>query len=351
MSNNLDVVLPAEGLWRGSETQGIEQFTINLDPSAATTLEQAAVHLASKKGEVTEATKEDLPLGELEETIKKVRHEILEGTGMVLLKGFPVESLSSREIAFFFWGVGLRLGKAVSQSVMGERLGHVIDATDTDPHARAYRNRTELTPHTDPTDILAFLCLYPGATGGVSHFVSALTIYQEIKKNNPDVLKALQHGFHYHRFGEQELDCPEITPWRVPVFSESERKLSCRYVKEFIEIAADEDPNSALSDEQKEALRVFESTAQREDLRLTFTLQPGETIFANNYTVLHARTAFTNHPERKRELLRLWLTATPTRPVVKDIFLYERAHNGGEHGIVPQPGQIPSFASQFDQKN
>ena len=35
MSNNLDVVLPTEGLWRGTETQGIEDFTINLDPSAA----------------------------------------------------------------------------------------------------------------------------------------------------------------------------------------------------------------------------------------------------------------------------------------------------------------------------
>ncbi len=351
MVKNLDVVLPTEGLWKGSETQGIKDFTIDIDLPAASTLEQAAIRLASKEGKVTDATQEDLPLGDLGEIIEKVRYEILEGTGMVLLKGFPVERLSSQEIAFFFWGIGLRLGKAVSQSVMGERLGRVIDATDVDPHARAYRNRTELTPHTDPSDILSFLCLYPGATGGISHFVSSLTIYEEIKKNNPDMLEALQRGFHYHRFGEQEPDCPDVTPWRVPVYSEKEGKLSCRYVKEFIEIAADEDPNAALSKEEKEALKVFESTAQREDLRLTFTLQPGETIFANNYTVLHARTAFTNYPERKRELLRLWLTATPTRPVVKELFLYERAHNGGEHGIVPQSGQIPSFASRFDQKN
>ena len=351
MSKNFDVVLPTEGLWKGSETKGIEDFAVSLDFLAVSTLEQAAIRLASEHCQVTDARQEDLPLGELEETIERVRHEILEGTGMVLLRGFPVERLSSREIAFFLWGIGLRLGKAVSQSVMGERLGHVIDATDVDPHARAYRNRTELTPHSDPSDMLAFLCLYPGATGGVSHFVSSLTVYEEIRQNNPETLEALQRGFHYHRFGEQEPDCPEITPWRVPVYSEKEGKLSCRYVKEFIEIAADEDPDAALSTEEKEALEIFEATAQRQDLRVTFTLQPGEAIFANNYTVLHARTAFTNSSDRKRELLRLWLTATPTRPVVKEIFLYERAHNGGEHGIVPQPGQIPSFASRFDQKN
>ena len=351
MSNNLDVVLPTEGLWRGTETQGIEDFTINLDPSATSTLEQAAIHLASKEGEVTDATQHDLPLDELEETIEKVRNEILNGTGMVLLRGFPVDRLSSREIAFFFWGIGLGLGTAVSQSVMGEKLGHVIDTTDIDPHARAYRNRTELTPHTDPSDILAFLCIYPGATGGISHFVSSLTIYEEISKNNPEVLEILQRGFHYHRFGEQEPDCPDITPWRIPVFSVNQGKLSCRYVKEFIEIAADENPQAVLSTEEKEALEIFETTAQREDLRVTFTLQPGELILANNYTVLHARTAFTNHPERKRELLRLWLTTKPTRLVVKEIFIYERAYNGGEHGIVPQPGQKPSFASRFDQRN
>ena len=347
----LDANLPAESLWRGSETHGIEDFVINLDPVAASTLEKAATDLASKEGEVTDATKQDLPLGDLKETVEKVRNEILNGTGMVLLRGFPVDRLSSREIAFYFWGIGLNLGDAVSQSVMGEKIGHVIDATDIDPHARAYRNRTELTPHTDPSDILAFLCLYPGATGGISHFVSSLTVYEEISKNNPEVLEVLQRGFHYHRFGEQEPDCPDITPWRIPVFSAREGKLSCRYVKEFIEIAADENPDAALSAEEIAALEIFETTAQRQDLRTTFTLQPGELILANNYTVLHARTAFTNHPERKRELLRLWLTAKPTRPVVKEIFIYERAYNGGEHGIVPQPGRIPSFASKFDQRN
>ena len=348
MHLNLD--LPVENLWRGSETNGIEDFVIDLLPGESFHLEKASTHLAEKEVEVTDVSQEDLPVGEMEEVLIKVKNEILEGSGMVLLRGLPVERLSTKEIAFFFWGIGLQLGSAVSQSVMGERLGRVIDATDVDPHARAYRNRTELTPHIDPGDMLAFLCLYPSATGGESRFVSSLTVYEEIVKNTPEVIDVLQNGFYYHRFGEQEKGCPDITPWRVPVYSEKERKLSCRYVKEFVEIAADEDPKYRFSSEEREALNVFETTAQREDLRVSFTLQPGEIIFANNYTVLHARTSFTNHPDRKRELLRLWLSTNPTRPVVREIFLYEQAYNGGEPGIVPQPGQIPSFASRFDQK-
>ena len=37
--------------------------------------------------------------------------------------------------------------------------------------------------------------------------------------------------------------------------------------------------------------------------------------------------------------------------LVKEVFIYERAYNGGEHGIVPQTGQMPSFASRFDQRD
>ena len=94
---------------------------------------------------------------------------------------------------------------------------------------------------------------------------------------------------------------------------------------------------------------AFEAMTQREDLPVRFSLRPGEAILANNYTVLHGRTAFTNHSDHKRELLRLWLVADPPRRVVREVFLYERAYHGGEPGVPPQPDLEPSFASRFDQ--
>ena len=140
-----------------------------------------------------------------------------------------------------------------------------------------------------------------------------------------------------------------MTPWRVPVYSVCDGLLSCRYVREFVEIAADEDPAIEITDDEREALELFEATAQRPDLRVAFTLQPGEAVVANNFTVLHARTAFTCDTDRRRELLRLWMAAEPPRPVVREIALYERAYHGGEVGVPPQPGRVPSFASRFDQ--
>ncbi|MEE2767671.1 MAG: TauD/TfdA family dioxygenase [Actinomycetota bacterium] len=346
---NLSDLLPAAALWRGSQVNGIEDFAVDLDPEQGTTLEVAAIELSARSVNPTDTEPGDLPLGQLAETIGRVREELLYGSGMVLLRGLPVDRLSSSEIALYFWGIGLRLGRAVSQSVMGERLGRVVDVTDVDPHARAYRNRSELTPHTDPADLLAFLCLTTAANGGESQFVSSLTVYDELCDNYPEVVAVLERGFHYHRFGEQEAGCPPVTPWKVPIFSQCDGRVSCRYVKEYVEIAEDEDPEIELSTAEREALTIFETTTQREDLRVVFTLQPGEAILANNYTVLHGRTAFTSHPENKRELLRLWLASDPPRPVVPEVYIYEQAYHGGETGVPPQPGLRPSFPSRFDQ--
>jgi hypothetical protein len=46
-----------------------------------------------------------------------------------------------------FWGIGTYLGRGLSQSVLGDRLGHVKDFSREDPLARAYRNKQEDPGH------------------------------------------------------------------------------------------------------------------------------------------------------------------------------------------------------------
>jgi hypothetical protein len=55
-------------------------------------------------------------------------------------------------------------------------------------------------------------------------------------------------------------------------------------------------------------------------LRLDMDFQVGDIQFINNYTVLHSRTEFEDfpEPERRRHLLRLWLTFRQPRPLAED---------------------------------
>ena len=80
----------------------------------------------------------------------------------------------------------------------------------------------------------------------------------------------------------------------------------------------------------------FEEVTKRPELMLEFTLQPGEMYFINNYTILHARTAFEDFEEedRRRHLLRLWLEVRQMRPVHPHI---------QSRGIEAVPGRTPSY--------
>ncbi|WP_254610110.1 MULTISPECIES: hypothetical protein [unclassified Bacillus (in: firmicutes)] len=59
--------------------------------------------------------------------------------------------------------------------------------------------------------------------------------------------------------------------------------------------------------------------------------------FVNNYIVLHSRTVYEDYeePERKRHLLRLWLTIPNGREIAPDFAMFsdERTSKAGYGGI------------------
>ena len=64
---------------------------------------------------------------------------------------------------------------------------------------------------------------------------------------------------------------------------------------------------------QINALDVLDRCLNRRELRVEFDLKPGDMYFINNRWTLHNRTAFEDHaePERRRHLVRLWLSRCP----------------------------------------
>jgi len=55
-------------------------------------------------------------------------------------------------------------------------------------------------------------------------------------------------------------------------------------------------------------------------------LDPGEILFANNYTLLHARTEFEDSERHTRDLLRIWLNWEGMRPVIPELHLFARIY-------------------------
>ncbi len=269
--------------------------------------------------------------------IKSIKQVLDQGTGLVVLRGVPVERWSSVDIEHLFWGLGLHLGVPASQSVMGDRLGHVVDVSDVDPNARAYRSQRELSLHHDFGDYHAMLSLSLANSGGESRYASAITVHNIMLTEMPHHLERLYRGYSLYRLGEQAEHEPDCTPHRVPVFSVRDGFLSSRFMRGFIEAAATlrEQP---LQPEDIAALDAFEEVSHRDEVMLEFTLEPGEAALYNNLFVMHARAAFEDDKvnDIRRHLLRLWIYAEQGRPVVPEIEVFDAP------GIPPQPGRSPS---------
>ena len=322
--------------WRPADFPTPADYTLDL---AADQLGEIAVAMRRIRDAglaLGDLRREHFDLPSMQPVIDEVRHQIKDGRGFVVLRRLPVEEYSKDELGMIFWGIGTHLGHGVSQSVLGDRLGHVKDFSREDPLARAYRNKQELSPHTDSCDLVGLMCLRSATTGGVSQLTSALSVHNAMLDEDPEALEALYRGYVFHRRGEQKPGDLPHTPYRVPVYSNIEGKVSARYVRTYVE-AGEAAAGRPMGAAELAVLDRFEEISKRRELMLQFTLQPGEMYFINNYTILHARTAFDDgdaREDQRRHLLRLWLDVAGMRPV------HPHIKSGGIEAI---PGRTPSF--------
>ena len=274
---------------------------------------------------------------EVDSDLKAAYEEVRSGKGVVIVRGLPVDGTLERFSAAV-WEVGRHFGAALSQNAQGELVGHVIDATADDPTPRMYRSNLELRPHSDITAMISLACWHKSASGGASIIVSGVTVHDAIRERAPQLLEPLYRGYHYHRLGEEGPGEEPATPYRTPVFANRNGQLSCRYQRAGI-AAGQRERGVPLDERDLSALNLFDQVAADPGNRLAFFLERGDMIVINNYTVMHARTRFTNfpEPERQRRLVRLWFDAEDFRDVPREFWLF------AENGIPKQEGRRASF--------
>jgi hypothetical protein len=274
---------------------------------------------------------------EVDSDLKAAYEEVRSGKGVVLVRGLPVNG-TLEQFSAAVWEIGRHFGAALSQNAQGELIGHVIDATADDPTPRMYRSNLELRPHNDITAMIALACWQKARAGGASVLVSGVTVHDEMRRRAPELLAPLYRGYHYHRLGEEGPDEEPTTPYRVPVFANCEGQLSVRYQRAGI-AAGHRARGVPLTAEDVAAFNLFDDIAKAPENRLAFYLERGEMVVINNYTVMHARSQFENHPEpeRHRRLVRLWLDAPGFRDVPREFDLFK------SNGVPPQDGRRASY--------
>lgn len=324
--------------WKAGSFASAAEYSLRLDD--ADRAELLAAVRALPAGTRPESTgRKEFPLPRLAERLRAAADDVREGRGFVVVRGLPTEEgVTVDEYIAATWAIGLHFGDPISQNTSGERIGHVVDATAEDPTPRMYRSNLELRPHNDITAMISLSCWHKSQTGGASVVVSAVTVHDELRATRPDLMPVYYNGFHYHLVGEEAPGKDPVTTTRVPMFAVREGQLSSRYLRSNI-VAGHKAKGLALTEQEIEAMNEFDRVATKPENRLAFFLERGDMIVMNNYTVMHARTSFTNfpEPERKRHLVRLWLDAEGFRKVPAEYNFH------GVNGVPPQPGKKASL--------
>jgi hypothetical protein len=327
--------------WYGPDLAGRGDWIMPLEVGDLAEIAAASAALAGSDTDIAAITARDFPLPNLGPKLTaRVRDEVLNGRGFLLLRGLPVERWSDRQAAVAFFGLGAHIGSARSQNAQGHVLGHVQDlGLDAgDPNVRIYQTSARQTFHTDSSDVVGLLCLQTARSGGLSALVSSTTIFNEMRRRRPDLLKLLLEPIATDRRGE--VAAGQKPYFAIPVFNWPEGYLSAIDQRQYLDSAQRFADAPRLTPTHVEALDLFDSLANDPRLHMFMELRRGDVQLVHNHTLLHDRTAFVDwpEPERRRHLLRLWLAPWDARPLPPVFVQRYGSVTVGARGGIPARG-------------
>ncbi len=297
-------------------------------------------------------TRAGFPLPGLQGLFKDIAEELENGSGMVKLRGLPVEKYPPEDLRRIWFGLGCHVGTPVFQNRRGELMRDIRDEGAENAaqrygevekkeggkflssYARTLTNGP-LRFHTDRCDVVGLLCVRQARAGGLSRLSSSAAVHNEMLKRRPDLAETLYRDVYRSRFGEEAEKNSAVYP--LPVFGARGGKFTSHYSLTYIEAAEMVPGTPKLTPEQREAIDLLMALAG--ELSFDMTLEPGDMQFLNNHVVYHARTSFEDDAGagQDRLLYRLWLTVPNNRalPLGQEV-LWRNIDAGKPRGGIGQ---------------
>jgi hypothetical protein len=296
--------------WRGSDI-AVESYRERLTQDDVAEILAAVRHARSLQRPTGSLHRDDFPLPNLAPKIERWRRELRWGRGFQVISGVPIARLGTEGAEVFFWCFGLHLGLPGAQNPEGDLLGHVEDTGHpADGSVRQYRTREGIDFHCDLADVVGLLCLSNAKAGGRSRIASSVAAYNELLLRRPDLASRLYEPFAMDTKGEGG------TPWVgvVPCAFERGELRTFWHIGYFQSTSRLPDPPK-VDARAKEVLELYDTIMNEPGMALEMDFEPGDIQLVSNHTMVHGRTAYEDHgdPERKRHLLRLWLSLPESR--------------------------------------
>lgn len=260
------------------------------------------------------------PRGWQENNEDRIREILEHGRGYVILKNFPIVGRHEEDIRADFEAVASRFGTVTAHGGTRQKVWRIAPRLHLD-HVPTFSEADGEAPfHTDnswvlePEHYFALLVIRPANVGGESVLYPVPDLLRDFARTpwGPASIRTLRERHFPFAvpvvFRSEAENAARITPVVTSPVILNDSMIRYRYDILAAGFRARPDLASAGRFTAVEQLHAF--VARVRQTAPTIRLEAGDLLIANNYTVLHARTDFT---DPKRLLLRARMIRPATR--------------------------------------
>lgn len=255
---------------------------------------------------------DDYPLPAARAFMREVKAVLDAGVGFAIVDRLDVARYGKEALKQVYWLLASMIARPVAQAFDGRLLYDVRDTGEkTSTRVRGDLTNQELSWHSDygfnyAPPYLGLLVLRTAKEGGISKAASLMTAHNVLRRRDERLLQRLYEPFYWNRQGEHPEGEP-VTHFH-PMFQYDGQTVRARYNRALIPVGY-QLVGKTLDDAGREAIDTLSRIMAEPAHHVTFTLEPGQLQFVNNFRMAHLRSDYVDHdePDRKRHLIRIFL--------------------------------------------
>ncbi|TVY35889.1 Taurine hydroxylase-like protein [Lachnellula occidentalis] len=301
-------------VWDGKDLNAHRNYTLIAEKyiHVLTSTEIAEIGAAAKSFQrlllpLSAIKQSNFPLPQLGPTLRGIAKNLYQGTGLNLLRGFPIQKYDKEEQIIIFLGINAWVADTRLDQGIGRGICHIKSINHIDPSQRgkifvSAQNNDAQMYHSDAgSEIVGLIALNVPSSGGESTVASSWQVYNHLAEYRPDILRLLAgKNFRWTANGIPE-DGVRLIHWL------NEQMYVNFATRTFIGYAEAPDRDTKyppLTLEEREALGGWQWIA--EQYCLETALQAGDIEWVNNLHHQHARRGYIDDTSNPRHLLRIW---------------------------------------------
>ncbi|KAI0123987.1 hypothetical protein BJ170DRAFT_69118 [Xylariales sp. AK1849] len=280
---------------------------IELDHNDIVEVETALQAFKDLEMDGDDVNRERFPLPNLESRLDRCALEIHYGTGLCVIRGLDPKKYSIEDNMMIFLGISSYIGNQRGlQSSKGAMISHVTESKLWSlPRGKRHGIHTNehLPFHSDMgSDILAIHVRCQAEEGGRTCVASSAAIYNDLVESNPSAIHTLsKHNWPIQSFKRQ----PPYVLSPLLEIHHGNLIISMDPGRIGPHTSTPKGVVPDLTSNQQMALADMQKAAEKHQLKLNN--RPGDLLYINNWSILHAREAYRDAETSSRHLVRLWL--------------------------------------------